>query len=93
MAITGLAGSPWHSGLAVISVGTPVTSWSRVSRLALVAQQLPLFTQVAGGAETIVVAKSMLLLFLLKLLMDSVALSQRGEREEEEEEEERTEAS
>ena len=71
----------------------PVASWSCVSRLTLVAQQLPFFTQVASGAEA-VAETTLLLLFLLKLLMDPVALSQRGEGDEgEEEEEERTEPS
>lgn len=35
----------------------PVTPWSRVSELTLVAQQLSFFPQVAGGAEAIIVAK------------------------------------
>lgn len=62
----------------------PVTSWSRVSRLTLVAQQLSPFAQVAGGAEAVEVAIQSSLL----------ELSHRGERVEEEEgEKETTEAS
>lgn len=66
----------------------PVTSWSCVSRLTLVAHQLPFFTQVAGGAETIVVAIKML---FLEVLINLEALSQYGKRQKEEEE--RTEVS
>lgn len=72
----------------------PVTPRSRVSQLTLVAQQLSFSPQVAGGAEAIIGAKwTSLLWLLLRVLIVSVALSQRGEREEEEEEEKRTEAS
>lgn len=71
-----------------VCVTVPVTSRSCVPRLTLVTQQLPFFTQMAGRAETIVVAMETLL-----LLIHSVMLSQCGEREEDEEEEERTESS
>lgn len=65
------------------SCALPVTPWSRVSRPALVTQQLSPFAQVAGGAEAVEVT-----------IQSSLELSHRGERVEEEEgEKETTEAS
>lgn len=63
----------------------PVTSRSRVSRLAAVAQQLPLFTQEAGGAETVAI-KALLLLSSLKWGVNPVALSQHREGQQGQEE-------
>lgn len=66
----------------------PVTPGSCVSRLAAIAQQLPLFTQEAGGAETVSI-KTLLLLLLssLKWWVNPVALSQhrKGQQGQEEE--------
>lgn len=58
----------------------PVTSWSRVSGLALVTQQLSLVAQVAGGAEAVEVA----------IRASLWSLSHRGERVEQEEGEKET---
>lgn len=70
----------------------PVASRSRVSGLAAVAQQLPSFTQEAGGAETVAIKTLLLLLSSLKWRVNPVALSQHGEGEQGEEEEKRTQA-
>lgn len=65
----------------------PVTSRSHVSGLAAVAQQLPLFTQEAGGTETVSIKT---LLLLSSWGVNPVALSQH--REGKQEEEKRTQA-
>lgn len=68
----------------------PVTSWSHVSGLAAIAQQFPLFTQEAGGAETVSIKT--LLLSSLKWWVNPIALSQHREGQQGQEEEKRTQA-